>query len=417
MTEAILQRAELLINQQRYEEAERVLSELLANEPDNIQVLATLSDVKLQLDKDEDARELIDSAIGIAPDVAYLYYIKAKVSVHLKRYDESEQLLQQAISLDPSDADYFSYCGFIKLARKQYEPALQLANKALEFDPENILALNTRSSALLKLNRVDESFATIDGALREDPGNTYTHANYGWNLLEKGDHNKALEHFKEALRNNPGNQFAQAGMMEALKARFMIYRWFLKYSFWMGNLAEKYQWAVLIGFFFGSKLLRNLARSNEALQPYLNPLIGLLALIAISTWVITPLSNLFLRMNSYGKHLLDKKEMQSSNFVGASLIVMFIGIAGYAVQQTDPWVAVAVFGFSMMVPLSSMFAPSKFKNAMVYYAGGLALAGTLAILLSFLTGELFNLFTIVYLFGFIAFQWIANFLVIRTTNL
>lgn len=416
MTEQILQRAEILINQQRYDEASHVLSDLLSKEPDNIRVLALLSNVKLQQDKPEDARELIDSAISIAPDVPYLYYVKAKVSTQLNRYDEAEQLLKEAILLDPADADYFAFWAFIKLSRKQYEQALELANKALEFDPENILGLNTRSSALLKLDRADEAFNTIDGALREDPDNPYTHANYGWNLLEKGDHKKALEHFKEALRNDPHNNYAQAGMIEALKARFIVYKWFLKYSFWMANLTERYQWGVLIGFYIGSRLLRGLAKSNEALQPYLMPLIVLLALIAFSTWVISPLSNLFLRLNTYGKHLLDKKEIQSSNFVGASLLVMLAGVAGYFITGTDPWLGVAVFGFTMMVPLSSMFAPSKYKNAMVYYTILLGLVGLSGIVLAFLTGNLFSLFSTVYLFGFIAFQWIANFLVIKDSN-
>ena len=124
-------------------------------------------------------------------------------------------------------------------------------------------------------------------------------------------HKKALEHFKEALTNDPTFKYAQAGMMQALKATNPIYRLFLKYSFWMNNLTAKYQWGVIIGFYLGFKALKTIARNNEALQPYLTPLIIALALVAFSTWVIAPISNLFLRFNKYGQLLLDKKEKMS----------------------------------------------------------------------------------------------------------
>ncbi len=375
-----------------------------------------MSEVYLQQDKFENANSIIENAIGLSPDSPHLFYIKSRLAIQQENLSEALKNINQAIELDPYDADYFALLANIKLGRKQFEEALETANKALEIDAENLLALNTRSTALNKLNRSEESFETIEGALREDPNNAYTHANYGWGLLEKGDHKKALDHFKEALSNDPTFDYAQSGMLEALKATNPIYRLFLKYSFFMSNLTEKYQWGVIIGFYLGFRALKTIARNNEALQPYLLPLIIALALIAFSTWIIAPISNLFLRFNKYGQLLLDKKEKMSSNFVAISLGAFIVGLLLYFALADEKMLTIAVFGFAMMLPLGTMFSPSKNKYGLLIYTIALALIGLIAIGLTFSTGEIFNLMTVVFTFGFVAFQWVANYLLIKEDN-
>lgn len=411
-----LSRVDILFQQKKYSEAEQVLKDLLREDSNNIHLLSLLAEVNLQQDKYDIAKEIIEKAIGLSPDSSHLFYIKARIAIHQDKYTEAEQNIIQAIELAPYDADYFALLSNIKLTRKQYEQALELANKALEIDPENLLGLNARSSALLKLNRSEESFFTIEGALREDPNNAYTHANYGWGLLEKGNHKKALEHFKESLKKDPNFTYAQSGMIEALKATNPIYRVFLKYAFWINNLTAKYQWTVIIGFFLGTKILKIIANNNKTLQPYLTPLIIALAFVAFSTWIITPISNLFLRFNTFGQFLLDKKEKMSSNFVAIALLTFTIGILAFFIFSDQKFLTIAIFGFAMMLPFSVMYSDSKPKNALFVYTIAMAIIGIIAIVQTFISGELINEITLFFIFGFIAFQWIANYLMINDSN-
>lgn len=416
ISEKQLSRVVILIEQQRFSEAEKELSNLLAQDANNVQLLSLLSEVYLQQDFLDKAETTIDIAIGLSPDESHLFYIKARIAVQQESLDKAEKFIKQGIELYPYDADYFALLANIRLARKQFEEALEFADRALEIDAENVLALNTRSTALNKLNREEESYQTIEGALREDPNNAFTHANYGWVLLEKGQHKKALEHFKESLSQNPTFEFAQMGMLEAIKASNPIYRIFLKYSFWMGNLTAKYQWAVIIGFYVGFRGLRALANNNEALQPYLTPLIFALAIIAFSTWIINPIGNLFLRFNKYGKLLLSKEDKKSSNFVALSLGVFLTGLILYLVLSEEKYLAITAFGFAMMLPLSVMFSPSKHKHSLLIYAIALAVLGTISIAITFSNGILINRITVFFLFGFIGFQWVANYLMIKEDN-
>lgn len=411
-----LSKVEILIQQKKYAEAEKLLASLLTEDSNNIDYLSMLAEVNLKQDKFDNAMSIIENAIGLSPDSAYLFYIKSRIAIQQDKLTEAENNVNQAIELDSYEADYFALLANIKLSRKKFEEALQTANKALEIDAENLLALNTRSTALNKLNRSEESLETIEGALREDPNNAYTHANYGWGLLEKGNHKQALAHFKEALTTDPSFYYAQSGMLQAIKATNPIYRFFLKYSFFMSNLTAKYQWGVIIGFFLGFRVLKTIASNNEALQPYLIPLIVTLSLIAFSTWIISPISNLFLRFNRYGELLLDKKEKLSSNFVAISLGISIIGLLLYIVLSDEKMLTIVVFGFALMLPLGTMFSPSKNKYLLLAYTIALTVIGLVSIGLTFSTGEMFNLMTIIFIFGFVAFQWVANYILIKEDN-
>jgi tetratricopeptide (TPR) repeat protein len=416
MPDHLIQRAVLLLQQHKFKEAETILNGLFAQDPTNTDVIGLMCEVKIFQDKFNQAMALINNAIGLDPASAHLFHKRARIFIQQVKYDAAEKDLKQAISLDPYDTDYFALLSLLKIQRKQFTEALQLADKALELNAENIQALNARSTALLKLNRKEESFSTIEGALREDPDNAYTHANYGWGLLEKGSNKKALHHFSEALRKNPNLELAQRGMAEALKARYIIYRSFMKFSLWMGNLRGKYQWSIIIGFFVVFSVIRRVAASNPSLQPFLNPLIVLIALFAFSTWIISPVSNLFLRLNKYGKHLLVKNQVVSANFVGISACIAVVSGILYLATQQEYYIFLGIFGLTMMIPLSVMPASAKTRIALITYTCALACLGLAGFITGIVTGNVFNNFVLVYVIGLVLFQWVANFLLIRENN-
>ncbi|RPD41817.1 tetratricopeptide repeat protein [Chitinophaga barathri] len=415
MHDQLLQRAILLMQQKKYREAQTILSSMLEQDPQNPDILSLFCEVKIQLDDFQSAMQLVNHAIGISPAEDRLFYQRARIYLQQGEYDLAEKDLTQAINLDPYDADYFALFAMMQNSRKRFEQALELSEKALEIDPENIYALNARSTALLKLGRKEESFAGIEGAFRHDPDNAYTHANYGWGLLEKGSAKDALKHFREALRIDPTLHLAQAGMMEALKARYWVYRMFLKYAFFMGNLTAKYQWGVIIGLYLLIRLLNTLGNNNPALQPYVMPIVILLSAFAFSTWIITPVSNLFLRFNPYGKHLLDENEIAASNHVAISLLVGLAGIAGFLLTWQEPWVLVAIVGITMMIPLSVRLIPSRNPRVMNLYTLGLGIAAILAVASAFM-GDTMNMFAGVYVVGLLIFQWVVNYMSIKQNN-
>jgi tetratricopeptide (TPR) repeat protein len=409
MEDQNIERAHLLYDQERYADAIKAVNQALSSEPNDIELLALLALCHMQTDELVQSKQAIEAAISIEPDSAHLLHIKSVILANSRSMKEALDFANQAIALDPEEASYFSIKSYIHYEQKDYEGALDAADMALSLDAEHIDALNNRSRALLRLKRTEDSWSTIEEALHQDPNNDSTHATYAWSLLEKGEPQKALHHFTEALRLNPNNEYAQYGMSEALKARYAVYRWFLSYTFWMSSLTSKYQWGVIIGFYIGFKGIRNLAKYNESLQPFLYPLIGLLALVAMTTWIATPLSNLFLRLNKYGEHLLDDEDKRTATGVGVCLGLSLISLLVYVAFSTEPWLVLAAASFAMMIPVSSFYMETKIPNLMKYYTLGLLLLAALTVFQAFTGVAQLGWAMPVFIFGFIAFQWVANY--------
>jgi tetratricopeptide (TPR) repeat protein len=408
-----LERAELLINQKRFDMAEEQLNKVLAESPNHALATAYKALIKLQTDKVKEALSLSQSALGLDPESDFALYIMAAAYIDLRDFKNAEKSIVQAISFQPYNADYYGVHGNIKLMTRDFREAKKIAEQGLEVDPENLLCRNILSTAWLKLGSKTESFNTIEKALEMDPNNPMTHANYGWGQLEKGSHKKALEHFKEALSKNPENEYARAGMLEALKAKFFLYRIFLKYYFFMANLKPGVQWGVLIAIVL---IQRGLGSGAEAFQEFafiLNPLSYLLIFFAISTWVVHPVFNFFMSINSYAKYLLTTDDKRTSYGVGACFALFVLSLIGWAITQSDGFLAGALVGFTLILPigriLSSETAWVRITTAI--YSLVTAMFGVLFIMGSFAEEYgINNGFLVPYVICIVAFSWVWNFI-------
>lgn len=411
MTDALLARARQLIQTNRHREAEQELRAILSQEPDNTEAIVLLSVCQAESDHMDEANRLIQTAISHQPSNPYYLYIQASFYLKEDKIKEAEKYIKSAIAFDPTKADLYGMLSMIKLNQKEWGEALRYANDGLALDSENLNCLNSRTTALFKLDKKEEAYNTIKEALDNNPENDNTHTNIGWSLLERGEHKQALEHFREALRINPHSGYAKAGLVEGLKARYWFYRMFLKYVFWLNNFKSKSQWAIIIGLYVGFRLLSYVSETNPELSVFITPIITLYMIFAISTWIITPLSNLFLRLNVYGRYALTEKDTTASNFTGIALLIGIAGGIGFLLNDYNLFFGmIMIYGITMMIPLSSMLNPPRKdkRQILIAYAAGLAGVGLLAIL-GIGDGALIN----VYIFGVVIYQFVANAMMIK----
>ncbi len=219
-----LQRAQLLIGQERHEQAVAELQQHLAEHPNNPVVHALLAICLSERQRFDDATTAARTAIHLGPDVAFTHYALASVMCDRNRFGEAQQAIEEAIRLDPDDANYYATLARVHFALSRWSPALAAADQGLACAAENVACANLRAMGLGKLGRKTQAGATIDAALARNPENALTHANQGWTLLEKREPVKAMEHFREALRLDPQLDWARSGIVEAMKARNFIYR-------------------------------------------------------------------------------------------------------------------------------------------------------------------------------------------------
>lgn len=418
MENPALQRAVLLIEQQNFDRAEKELKLALAEKPDNEEALVLLALCKYNVGKYKDALDIINRAIAINPTNDYSLYILALIYLALNKKESAKLKIEEAIRFHPFNADYFGLLANIHFGNKDFKEALQYADEGLKVDPENLSSLNVRSAALGKLGDKEAAYKTIDTAFQQDPNNAFTHANHGFILLEKREYDKALLHFKEALKADPNSQYAKAGLMESLKAKSIFYRWFLQYSFWIGNLKGKMQWAFIIGFYILFRTLNAFSQNNPEVAPYLTPVLIVMFIFAFSSWFISPLHDLLLFLNPYGKYALSNREKNVARLVGGLLATGLAALVGYLFFSNDTLLGIAGFSLIMLIPVGSMYNGNNQKSdrILTVYTLVAAILGLIGIGISFRDGVLFNTVSLLFVGVVFVYQWIANIIIVKSSN-
>ena len=422
-----LGRALLLIEQSRYELAEAQLRQVLADVPDHAYAHSLLALCLCERELFREATEEAQQAVHLAPDADFSHYALARVLHERHREDEALDAINEAIRIEPSNAGYFALLAQIQLSERRWPAALEAAERGLQQDPEHVGCTNLRAIALVKLGRKAEAGATIDSALSRNPDNSLTHANQGWTLLEKGEPKKALEHFRESLRLDPENDWARQGIVEALKARNIIYAVMLKYFLWMAKFRQSAQWGIVIGAYVGNQLLGAAAKAYPPCAPWVWPLRILYIAFALMTWIASPLFNLMLRLNRFGRLALSREQTVASNWLGLCLLLVLVSLGGCVKYGFNSvWlVAALVFGF-LLLPVAAVFTCHEGwpRKTMAFYAVGTALAGAATIAV-FLVGDskpkaeepywtkTFGDTLSVFIIAAVASGWVANFLLMQ----
>ena len=417
-----LQRGILLYQQSRHELAEAELRQSLASEPNDAYAHALLALCLAQREKFQDATAEAQQSIHLQPDLSFAHYAYARVLYDRTRVPEAKAAIEEATRLDSVEADYFSLLAGIHFQECRWKEALSAAEQGLQCDPESIGCLNLRAMSMVKLGRRAEAGLTIDAALAKHPESAPTHANQGWTLLEKGEPKKALEHFREALRLDPENDWARRGIVEALKARNIIYAVMLKYFLFMSRFSRRGQWIIILAGYFGNNILGSISASNPGLAPWILPVRIFYVCFVLMTWMASPFFNLLLRVNRFGRLVLSREQTIASNWFGLCLLCALLGLVCCLWQGFRlPWLMVPlVFGF-LLVPVSVVYlcAAGWRRRVMAGITACLALIGIAAIL--FTTPAIhpmepgakdsiefgWTLFTVC-LIGTVASTWVAN---------
>lgn len=407
---AHLARARLLLAQSRPADAERETLLALATEPDDPGALALLALSRVDQQKHPEALAAARSAIGLAPDDPYFHYVHGFVLHRLDRNDDAFAAVQEALRLAPDEADYFSLMAAIELSRRNWSPALTASEQALALNPEHVNAANLRAMALVRLGRKEEATATVDFALHRAPENAFSHANQGWNCLHRNDPKQAQVHFREALRLDPTLDYAREGMLEALKAQNPIYRGMLAYFLWIGALSGRLQWAFMIGIFFGTRFIRQLATEHTRLGVVLWPLLILFYAFIYLSWTAMPMFNLLLRFNRFGRHILTRDQRVASNWFGA-FFVGALGMLGWwlASPENDLALALLILLTVLSLCISATFGRrGRARLILGVTTGVLATVGALGIGLLLLDLKIGEHLLMAFIYGFLGFQILAN---------
>lgn len=410
MIDQFLERADVLLETNRASQAEDLIRQALAQEPDNPRALAELSRCLLQQEKYAEALGPAQQAVAKEPDHPYYLYLLGHAYMFNNQPEKAREMARAALQLAPDSADLYRLLAQLEYQDGRWELALFNAEKGLEFGPDHEGLANLRTMALVKLNRTAEARHTVDSTLYKNPESPAAHANKGWVEVERGNYAEAQKSFLEALRINPNNEHAREGLKESIKAKNPLYRVVLRYFLWMSKMSEGRQWLVIIGAYVAFRLVRVVANSNPELQPFLMPLIVLYLFFVYSSWVAQPISNLILRTHPLGKHALTGDEKNGSALAGLCLGAGLLGLlAGYFADLPALFLCGGIL-IALLIPVGGMFSAQAGGSArrwLTVYAAVLAVAGLVGAGLGLMWG--LGVFGI----GMLAYGWVANFVLMR----
>jgi tetratricopeptide (TPR) repeat protein len=411
----LLDRADILLEQGRYRDAEINLKQVLEQDPENDYALGLLGRCYLNSGRVDEGIEVIQRAIAIDPNDSFYFYLLGFALYQKDNLQAAKDNFFKAIELYPYNAEYFGMLAHTFIEGKDFEVALDKANEGLAVDPENITCLNARSIALNKLKRTEDAIATMQNALAQDPDNEVTHATVGWNFLEKGKHKEAEHHFLEALRINPNQLAARSGLKESLKSKIPPYRWLLQYSFWMQNKAKRTSIAIPIAIYIAFRILVALSSGLGPLAGIvLALLVGTYLLVVFTTWTVNSIANFFLLFHPKGKHALSNSEKWGAiNAVSAIITgIIILSIAGFTTIEEgtgyENLFTLGIICLTLALPLGNIHYPinTRGKHWRELYGILLAALGIVSSVLYFIVPGITNLF-VFYLVALLVYNWVG----------
>ena len=181
-----------------------VLSDALAANPDNVQLLSTLGRVKLGLGEAEEAQKIAEKIKSLGDTSGAGQAILSDALMRQKKYgevisslqgttgaealpvrplanvvqayvqsgktDEAETFLNAAITANPKNAEAQVLLGGVKAYLKKPAEAEALYRKAIESQPSNAIGYRALAGHYLSAGQADQAEATLKDALTKIPG-------------------------------------------------------------------------------------------------------------------------------------------------------------------------------------------------------------------------------------------------------
>lgn len=329
MIAAKLQRADLLHEHRRYDEALAVLAEVLMIDPDCASAHFQKTWNLLELSgKKPEALDAIDTAVSLDPEEPVYRATRSLVLSRLRREKEAIVAAESAIAQNPELGLGWMAKAEALVGQGKWEEAEGAIRTALAIDPDDIGAANLLAHVLRMQNRLDVSSDEVGKRLAKDAEDPFSHANAGWVALQKGDRAQAEEHFREALRLDSESEYARSGLLESYKARSLFYRLYLKWVFFIQKYSERNQWIIAIGIYLAFRFARGFL---SAVHPLLGAAVAVVyVLFVFGSWIASGIGHFIILKDPLARLTLNGDEKKDAWAVGGmfmcGLVMVLCGV-------------------------------------------------------------------------------------------
>jgi tetratricopeptide (TPR) repeat protein len=202
-----MQRALDHMNRGEAVQAEAILTQILAADPDEPDALQLLGLLRRGVARFAEAEELYRRSLALKPDQPQVHHNLANMLIHLGRVDEAIAEQRAAIAFKPNYAEAHLNLGQALQARGDLAEAEASIRAALRIQPNFAFAKQSLAIVLNELNRPKEAEALLRQALPAVARNPRQAAaiehNLGVSLMLQQRHEEALAQFDSASAKAP----------------------------------------------------------------------------------------------------------------------------------------------------------------------------------------------------------------------
>jgi tetratricopeptide (TPR) repeat protein len=370
-------RAQTLLDLGRAAQAEAVVRQALAVEPDSTRLLVLLSRAFLAQKRFEDARAQAQAALASDPEDFEGLSCLAAALTGMRKFTPALDAVDRARAVEPMNPGIHVQEARTCVAAGRPARAVRAARQARELAPESADAAAALAESLFFDGQVAEAADLAGEALRLDPENADAHFIAGAVSLRTGAGEESILRYREALRLDPTDEYARRLLAIALNARNPLYRSYLRLGFWFSDLPSGRRWAVRLA---PLVLIRIIAPFRD--QAWSMTALVIIALFITASWCTEPISNLLLMASPADRAVLHPAAVRSAR--------VFVG---FALAAAACFVAVWLIGIQVLIPLgfglalwafvagSTHTVPAhheKRLTAALYSAAACAIAGAAA---------------------------------------
>lgn len=165
-------RASTLMSLYRFDDAERLLVDSVASDPQQVATQRLLARIRFMRGAQDFAAEFASAVLRRPGDVA-LRIGCAQALRGAGRLDEADATLQEGLRRNWKESRLFAELAALRQQAGNFEEALEYARSALSLRPNDVAFLEVLIDALMSLGRADEAMPVIESLRRGNPLNQW----------------------------------------------------------------------------------------------------------------------------------------------------------------------------------------------------------------------------------------------------
>lgn len=165
----------ILLQQNRFAEAEKACKEILATEPQNTDAMHLLALVFYNVGQLEPAKNILRYAVALKPQLDYLSNLGLILS-HLGENQEALSCYKQALYLDSNSAPLHNNIGLLYFKMEDWDNALIHFTRAVEIRPDYNISIIHQGHVYMRLGECRKATERYERSLELDPNNFRVHS-------------------------------------------------------------------------------------------------------------------------------------------------------------------------------------------------------------------------------------------------